>query len=148
MARYQWKSLSTLQVGRYAEYFVKMDLTMYGYEVFSSEVDDRGIDFIARGGGGFLEIQVKASRNLSYVFVRKEDFPLTPDRLIALVLLEDGKEPELYLIPMTAWAEPNRLFVSRDYDGLKSKPEWGLNLSLTNLPLLEPYRLEQFVALA
>ena len=28
------------------------------------------------------------------------------------------------------------------YEGLKSKPEWGLNISKKNMPIIEPHRLE------
>lgn len=42
MDRYQWSKLNGLQVGRYAEYFVKMEFTMHGFQVYTSEVDDRG----------------------------------------------------------------------------------------------------------
>lgn len=65
--------------------------------------------------------------------------------LAALVLVSPGEPPRLYLIPATAWGEPNALFVDRDDEGLKSKPEWGLNLSRRNLPLLAPYAFEQAV---
>jgi hypothetical protein len=43
------------------------------------------------------------------------------------------------------WKRPNALFVNRNYEGLKSEPEWGLNLSRRNLPLLEPYEFEQVI---
>jgi hypothetical protein len=36
---------------------------------------------------------------------------------------------------------------SRDYEGKKSKPEWGLNLSRRTIPLLEQYRFERNVSL-
>ena len=42
MPRYNWKPLNNQQVGSYVEYFVKMELTMYGFEVYTTEVDDRG----------------------------------------------------------------------------------------------------------
>jgi hypothetical protein len=72
MKRYIWSHLNDLQVGKYAEYFVKMELTMYGFEVYSTEVDDRGIDFVARGDGGpFIEVQVKSLRNFGYVYMQK-----------------------------------------------------------------------------
>jgi len=32
--------------------------------------------------------------------------------------------------------------VERNYEGKKSAPECGLNISMKNLPLLEPYRFE------
>ena len=47
MQRYDWDRLNKQQVGAYAEYFVKMELTMYGFQVYATEIDDRGIDFIA-----------------------------------------------------------------------------------------------------
>ena len=31
MPRYQWSALNAQQVGAYTEYFVKMELTMYGF---------------------------------------------------------------------------------------------------------------------
>jgi hypothetical protein len=38
---------------------------------------------------------------------------------------------------------PNTVFVSRDYgEGLKRKPEWGLNVSARNMAALEQYRFE------
>jgi len=151
MARYSWGRLNKQQVGRFAEYFVKMEFALYGFEVFTAEVDDRGIDFVVRyGSGGFYEVQVKSVRVKSlrgggYVFMHKSKFPLKPDRLLALVLLKDGQLPDLYLIPATAWQNPNKLFVGRDYPGLKSKPEWGLQLSARNLPLLDPYHFDSQV---
>ncbi len=50
MGRYSWSRLNTHQVGRFAEYFVKMEFALYGFEVYTAAVDDRGIDFIARYG--------------------------------------------------------------------------------------------------
>jgi len=51
----------------------------------------------------------------------------------------------MYLIPATAWLSPNRLFVSRDYAGRRSKPEWGIQLTRARLPMLQPFRLEEAV---
>jgi hypothetical protein len=63
MGRYSWSRLNSHQVGRFAEYFVKMEFALYAFEVYTSEVDDRGIDFVARhGAGGFFEVQVKSVR--------------------------------------------------------------------------------------
>ena len=75
--RYLWSHLNTQQVGTYAEYFVKMELTMFGFQVYSTEVDDRGIDFVARKGNGpFMEVQVKSLRQFGYVFMHKSKFEL------------------------------------------------------------------------
>ncbi len=142
MDRYDWSRLSALQVGRYAEYFVKMEFTLYGFEVYTSEVDDHGIDFVVRKGEGrYFEVQVKSVRmdRSRYIFFPKSKFPLRDALLAAVVLLYPGREPQLYLVPATAWLEPNALLVDREYEGLKSAPEWGLNLSEKNGPLLAGY---------
>ena len=34
-----WSKLNHLQLGKYAEYYAKMEFASYGFEVYSSEVD-------------------------------------------------------------------------------------------------------------
>ena len=148
MPRHHWKNLNTQQVGAYAEYFVKMELTMFGFEVYTTKVDDRTIDFIARKNGcPFIEIQAKCLRNYGYVFLPKTHFKPKEGVYVALGLLFEGKEPISYLIPSTVWLKPNGVFVERNYDepGLKSKPEWGINLSQKNLPEVERFALEKML---
>ena len=144
--RHQWSQLSKLQVGRYAEYFVKMEFTLHGFDVYSAEVDDKGIDFIIRKDEDrYYDVQVKSARNLSYIFFPKDKFSPRKNLLAAVALFSDNASPALYLVPSTAWLKPNSLFTSRDYEGKKSKPEWGLNLSQRNLPLLMPFAFETVV---
>lgn len=50
MEEYDWSRLTHLQVGRFAGYFVKMEFTLYGFDVYQAEVDDKGIDFVIRKG--------------------------------------------------------------------------------------------------
>lgn len=148
-----WSKLSHLQLGRYAEYYAKMEFASYGYDVYTSEVDDHGVDFVARNpvNDRYYEIQVKAVRNLDYVYIQKDKMVLSPQRLVGLLLFEDGTLPACY-DPIPSLEAPNALFVDRNYDkpGQCSKPEWGLNLSKKNLkknlPLLEPYRGEAYFA--
>lgn len=136
------RHLNRQQVGAYAEYYVKMQLTIHGFQVYSSEVDDRGIDFVARyKKSQFLEVQVKSSRTTKYIFMQKSKFDLDDSLYLALVLLSDGQEPDIYFIPSTRWATPDGMFVSKDYEGLKSNPEWGLYLSKKNTPILSEFRL-------
>ena len=113
---------------------------MYGFQVYTTEVDDRGIDFVARyQKNKYLSIQVKSIRKLGYVYLLKDKFDLAQDLFLALTTLCEKQDPILYLIPSIAWKKPNALFVSRDYIGLESKPEWGLNLSQKNMHYLEQY---------
>ena len=144
MDRYEWSRLNHLQVGRYAEYFVKMEFTLHGFDVYTTEVDDRCIDFVVRHRDRpFYEVQVKSIRGRGYIFVPKEKFGIARRRLVAVVLFGDKQPPQLYLIPMSAWLKPNGLLVSRDYLGKRSKPEWGLNLSLRNQHLLDRFAFDR-----
>ncbi len=67
------------------------------------------------------------------------------DTYLILLMFEDGKMPDVFLIPAIAWRHPNELFCDKDYEGLKSKPEYGLNLSKKNMPLLAPYKIEKAI---
>ena len=140
--RFDWARLNPLQVGRYAEYFMKMEVTLCGFEVYTTEVDDRGIDFVMRRDGQFYEVQVKSARRLNYVYFDKSKFELRDTLLAAIVLLQQGAAPELYLIPSTAWRTPTPLLVSNNYVGKKSEPDYGINLSKKNLELLKPYAFD------
>lgn len=148
MSRYIWSKLNKQQVGTFVEYYVKMEFAMFGFQVYTSEVDDRGLDFVARyNNSDFLSIQVKSLRTgTGYVFMTKKHFSPQSNLYLALGLLKEGEMPKIYLIPSTVWLEPNRFFTSRDYgEGMKSEPEWGINISKKNMSLLEPYLLENVI---
>lgn len=148
MSNTTWSKLNSLQLGKYAEYYSKMEFASYGFEVYTSEVDDHGIDFIVKTKSGiFLEIQVKSVLKTKYVFMQKEKWDIeSPTTYLSLLLFEDGKLPETYLIPATAWKTPSVLLGDKNYEGLKSKPEYGLNLSKRNMQLLQEYKLEDVIA--
>lgn len=147
MPNLNWSMLNSLQLGRYAEYYAKMEFASYGLDVYTSEVDDHGIDFIAKNKSGrFLEIQVKSIRKTNYVFMEKDKWNIEDANVyLVLLLFEDGKLPDTYLIPAKAWETPNELFCDKDYEGLKSKPEYGLNISKKNISLLREFMFEQVV---
>ncbi|MGH8427922.1 MAG: DUF4365 domain-containing protein [Gammaproteobacteria bacterium] len=126
-----WKHLNRQQVGAYAEYYVKMEFTRAGFQVFSTEVDDRGIDFVAKHEKGkYFSVQVKSIRGTGYVFMAKEHFEPAPDLYVAIAVFEEEENrPSLFLVPSEAWLTPTPALVDRDYEGLRSKPEFGVNLS-------------------
>ena len=145
--RYNWKILNKQQVGAFSKYFVKMEMTMYGFHVYPSETDDRSIDFVCRyKNGPFLSIKVRSIRESGYVFMQKDKFELSPNLYLALAILHEGTEPRLFLIPSEAWKKPNALLVDRNFEGKKSKPEWGLNLSNKNMDLLEQYSYSKMIS--
>jgi hypothetical protein len=146
MKKYKWSELNHLQLGRYGEYLTKMEFTAYGFDVYTAEVDDKGIDFILRKSGShYYDVQVKSCRNLTYIFFPKDKFILRHNLLAAVVLFEDDKPADLYIIPSEIWLKPTALFASKDYEGKQSKPEWGLNLSRNNLFELQPFRFKKMV---
>jgi hypothetical protein len=123
----------------------KWSLTIFGFQVYGTEADDRGVDFIAQfSDGPFLKVQVKAVRDSGYVFMEKSKFFLHEHSLLAFGLLIEGKPPNLFLIPSLEWQTPTALLRDRNYGGgLKSSPEWGMNISKKNMALLEAYSFEK-----
>ena len=151
MPNQNWSRLTHLQLGQYGEYYAKMEFASYGFDVYTSEVDDHGVDFVARHPitGAYYEVQVKSARGYSYVYAQKSKMPLSPTRLFCYLRFADGALPEVYVIPSTVWLTPNETFVSRDFSGENqvSRPEWGINVSQKNLPRLSPYRAERYLPL-
>lgn len=147
MPNKKWSVLNHLQLGRYAEYYAKMEFASYGFEIYSPEIDDHGVDFIVKkpNENDFYEVQVKSISNSGYVFFQKK-MRLEGNRLLCLLRFVDDELPEVYIIPATTWLEPKPPFVSRDYEkeGQKSKPEWGINVSKKNLPQLFNYSASVF----
>lgn len=148
MPNLKWSKLNHLQLGRYAEYFTKMEFTSYGYEVYTSEVDDHGIDFVAQNPTTkeLFYVQVKSVRKHNYTYLKKDRVTLNKNFLVCLIYFTDDKLPDLYIFPSTVWENPNDVFVDREYNGIKykSKPEWGINYSQKNSFILEAYRAEKF----
>lgn len=144
------KELTAQKLGAFCEYYAKMTLISYGISVYSSEIDDHGIDFVAETRKGFLKFQVKGVRSSSqYVFMRKEYFNIEDDAMfLFLLLLTDGEHPDIYIIPASAWRQESTVFVSHDYEGKKSRPEYGVNISKKNMPELEKYRIGNMLSLS
>lgn len=147
MPNQNWESLSSLQIGRYAEYYAKMEVASYGFEVYTSEVDDHGIDFVAKYSekSRFFEFQVKSIRRMNYVYLPKKTWHIDNEYLyLILVVFVEGAAPNIYLIPASAWKEPTDLLRYHSYDGehYKSAPEYCVNIALKNMRLLEPYRFD------
>jgi hypothetical protein len=101
MPNKEWSALNNLQLGRYAQYFAKMEFSSYGLEVYASEVDDHGIDFIVKDKGGrFCEIQVKVETEKGYIFIQKDKFDIDNRNLyLTLLVFKSGELPDIFLIP-------------------------------------------------
>jgi len=121
-----------------------MAFTSYGYEVYTSEVDDRGIDFVVRKEPGeFLEVQVKSVTGNNYSFIEKSKFKMSDRFIVLLVRFIEGEEPQMYLFRGTDWNGNIQFLVGHDYVGKNSKPEYGINLSNKNYNELMKFEFNQ-----
>ncbi len=146
------KLKTNLYVGEFGEQLVKLNFVINEIDTFTPLIDDKAIDFIARiDENSYYDVQVKTIRLTKdrYFYETKEKWgeEIRQHLLIAFVILLANKEPTLLLIPGKQWKEEsllNKIFSNRDYNGLKSKPEWGLNFTSKNLEyLVEKYEINK-----
>ena len=149
MERSNWNRLTALQLGKYAEYYAKMEFTLQGWDVYSPEIDDKGIDFIVKKNRFLIETQVKSVRleKTKYVFMQKSKFLKHANLFLCLVIFEENKGPNLFLIPSQAWDQPDDLLADMNYgDGKTSAPEYGIRLSGKNMGLLQQYDFNRVIS--
>lgn len=139
-----WSKLSNTQMETFGRYFAKMEFESFGFEVYSSEKNEKGIDFIARRDDGFVyEVQTKTILYSSEQCRKSAVYSLDIANLnmhINLLLFKNGKMPDSFLIPAMAWKFPNDLFSNRITDGNKFSTGYVLNISKRSLPILENYK--------
>lgn len=129
-----------LQLGKCGEYLAKIQFITNDFEVYSSDVDDRGIDLVVRQNkeSRFFEIQVKAIKKKGYVFMQKQVFSPKENLYLLLLIFDTELNPEVLLIPSLEWLRKSYpFFVYRDYVGKKSKPEYGINFSKDSLAIIK-----------
>ena len=137
-----WSKLTNLQLGRYGEYFAKMEFTKVGFDVYTAEVDDKGIDFVARKSEiEYYDIQVKSIRNHNYVYMTKGVFKPRKNLLLVLALFEDYKAPTLLLIPSMDYINKiDKPLVDRGY-------EWGISIAKKNIAkFLSTYEFDKQIS--
>lgn len=149
MPSMNWATLQSLQLGRYALSLAKTEFASYGLDVFTSDVDNRGNDFIIKDNTGkFREIQVRSLRGSGYVFSEKSRFNISnPYLYMAVLIFIQGRMPDFFLFPTQAWKVPNKVFVDRNYDqpGQTSKPDYGINISKRNYDILKPFSFSETI---
>lgn len=143
MEKNNWKKLNHFQIGKFGEYFTKMEFTKEGFDVYTTEIDDKGIDFVVRKNEKeYFDIQVKSVRNNNYIFVRKDIFKPRKNLLLCVVLFQQGEDPVLLLMPSLDWVElKHKFLLERNYEGKCSSPEWGINITKSNLDEIKSHYL-------
>ena len=138
MPKMKWSELGKMQLGRYAEHYAMMEFVSYGYDVYSAEVDDKGIDFVIKAHDKFYEVQVKSARNYNYTCVMKDKMDIEDNhRLVCLLHFIDDNLPEVYILSAIAWKNPNDLLRNNRY-------EWGINIVRKNQPIMDLYKMDKF----
>lgn len=144
--RYQWSRLNRIQKGTYGEYFAKMEFSMYGFEVYTAEVDDRGIDFVVRRERDrFYEVQVKTVTGYNLAFVNADKFKRTEGFLVALTRLHEGSPPNLFLFRGSDWNGATDLLTFNAYEGKKSPPAYEVHLTKGRDEELERFAFDRVV---
>lgn len=142
--RHEWAKLNRQQKGSFGEHFAKMEFAMYGFLVFAAEVDDRGIDFVARNErGSHIDVQVKTITGRNYTYIKKSKFAET--LLVCVVVLEEGHAPDIYLVRGTEWGKDTSGLLSFRSFPSAEEPEYGINITKARLEVLERYRFERVV---
>ena len=99
MPNLKQSELLPMQLGKYAEYYSKMEFTSCGYDVNTSEIDGHGVDFVAKNPktGIFQEVQVKVMMKGNYVYIRKDKIIIDETYIVCLLRFEDVEMPKLYI---------------------------------------------------
>lgn len=102
--RTDYSHLNTVQLGSFGEAYSKMAFTLEGFEVYDSEYDDRGIDFVVRNANGvFFEVQVKTTGANANPFIIESKFSPADTFLFCAVRVVNDSLPKLYLARGSDW---------------------------------------------
>jgi hypothetical protein len=89
--------------------------------------------------GRQVEVFVSTQRLGGYAFWTKRRLQPASDRFVAIVLLSDEEEPQIFLFATTEWRNATPPFRDRDNVGKRSEPEYGVSLARSSLPALQRY---------
>jgi hypothetical protein len=135
--------MTPLQLGKFSEHLAKVLFIKEGFEVYSTEVDERGIDVVVRRPNGpFKRIQIKSVCKTNYAYMTESGFDKFDPNLFCLLMVFHRSIPsECFLIPATAWQHPSAILKERQYN----KKEFGINVSSRNLNLLREFTFDESV---
>lgn len=145
MLKKNYKHLNTVQKGSFAEAYAKMAFTLEGFEVYTTEYDDRGIDFVIRNSTGrFYSVQVKATGHSANPFISESKFIDSEDFLVCAVRLGEGSEPSIYLARGCDWSEASDC-LHYNASGGSAGPYYEMRFSNKNKQALERHSFPVYV---
>lgn len=139
MHKKTYKHLNKVQKGSFGESYARMMFTLEGFEVYNSEYDDRGIDFVVRNTSGkFFIVQVKTTDNTVNPFIYEDNFMAGNDFIFCAVRIIENEEPSMFLALGSDW--------EKEYDCLNYNPEGGASGPYYEIRFAKKYKndLETF----
>ena len=85
--------------------------------------------------------------NGNYNFISKNELPELNDNIfVAIVYWIQNNPSKIFLCPTTLWkTDSTGIFKEKNYEGLESGPEWGINLTENKISLLEEYEFTNMI---
>ena len=112
-----------------------MSFILEGFEVYYTEYDDRGVDFIVRDKKEiFYEVQVKTTGTTVNPFIYEEKFGKSDTFLFCAVRVEEGEPPSIYLAKGSDW--------DKDIQCLRYNPSGGKAGSYFEMSFAKKYQSE------
>jgi len=139
MANPRWSRLGGTELIAFGKDLVTDRLKRLGCKVSQPTNPRDGKLVIHTRAGRRLEAFVSTQRVGGYVFWTKRRLKPSEHRFAVLVVLGDEPEPDLYLVPSLEWADASPPLTDRDYEGGKSEPEYGIEISASSVTLLRRY---------
>lgn len=141
----RYSHLTKVQKGTFGEALAKMAFTLEGFEVYTPEWDDHGVDFVIRRPGGTLyNVQVKTTDPATNPFIYESRFQLSDDFLLVAVRVVDGQAPDLYVARGSEWKTPGRC-LNHNSKGGTAGPYFELRLSPRYTNELARFRFDVYV---
>lgn len=140
--------ITHLDTGRIGELLGKAKFIEYGFDVYSSEVDNKGIDFVVfNKNREYFEIQVKTTSK-NWVFMKENTFNPKNKNLYLLLVIKDDEFYHFNLIPSSDWIkeEKSNFLQYKKYENKKSKPEYGIPVNNKHIKqIIEKYSFEKMI---
>ena len=146
LLKYEREKASTKEnigyIGRIGELYAIIEFLYHKFEVYSPEIDNKGIDFVARRGNTVFEVQVKSVLPKSYTFIKKDKFVNKDTFLICYIRFIEGEVPAIYIIPAPNIVSEDNSGLFADYTNRENNPEYGIKYNQNEM--IEKFRSDLF----
>jgi hypothetical protein len=139
VTHHEWSGLAGTDLIAFGKDIVARKLERLGCMVTPPSNPRDGKLAIRTRAGRRVEVFVSTQRVGGYAFWTKRRLQPSDQRFAVLVLLGDNPGPGVYLIPSLDWSDASPPLTDRDYEGGKSEPEYGIEISESSVPMLRRY---------